>query len=104
MKPLTQPTKNQVLQGTSSSIRGRVGMGFERDAEDQALLLTALLRWGSPTAAIELLTGLPAGIASNAGNYPRGSVLGHAQKTLLAYRRACQEAETPRTVRKHLRK
>ena len=38
---------------------------------------------------IELLTGLPAGIADEMGNYPRGSVLGHVQKTLLAYRRAC---------------
>jgi len=53
---------------------------------------------------IELLTGLPAGIANDAGNYPRGSVLGHAQKTLLAYRRACQASERARTARKHLRK
>ena len=42
---------------------------------------------------IELLTGLPAGSANDAGNYPRNSVLGHAQKTLLAYRRACQASE-----------
>ena len=53
---------------------------------------------------IELLTGLPAGIANDAGNYPRGSVLGHAQKTLLAYRRSVQESERAKTVRKRLHK
>ncbi|MDH2917271.1 MAG: ATP-binding protein, partial [Gallionella sp.] len=41
---------------------------------------------------VELLTGLPAGVADEAGNYPQGSVLGHVQQTLLAYRRACQES------------
>ena len=49
---------------------------------------------------IALLTGLSAGVANATGNYPRGSVFGHAQKTLLAYRRACQESERARTVRK----
>jgi predicted ATP-dependent protease len=53
---------------------------------------------------IELLTGLPAGIANEAGNYPHGSVLGHAQRTLLAYRRACQASEHPKSGRRHLRK
>jgi len=52
---------------------------------------------------IALLTGLPAGSANEAGNYPRGSVLGHAQKTLLAYRRACQVSERAKTVRKRSR-
>ncbi|OGT01514.1 MAG: ATP-dependent protease [Gallionellales bacterium RBG_16_57_15] len=52
---------------------------------------------------LELLTGLPAGFANEAGHYPRGSVLGHAQKTLLAYRRACQASERARAGRKHLR-
>ena len=56
------------------------------------------------TEGIELLTGLPAGIANEAGNYPRGSVLGHAQKTLLAYRRACQASERSKTERKRLHK
>jgi predicted ATP-dependent protease len=54
------------------------------------------------TAGIELLTGLPAGIANATGNYPRGSVFGHAQKTLLAYRRACQETGNTRTVHRPL--
>jgi len=52
---------------------------------------------------IELLTGFPAGIANGMGNYPYDSVLGHAQKTLLAYRRACQVQEHPKEGRKHLR-
>ncbi len=39
---------------------------------------------------IELLTGYAFGVADEAGVYPPDSVLGNAQKTLLAYRRACQ--------------
>lgn len=53
---------------------------------------------------LELLTGLPAGIANDAGNYPRDSVLGHAQRTLTAYRRACQASEHTKTERKRLHK
>ncbi len=45
------------------------------------------------TEGLELLTGAPAGWANNRGIYPRGSVLAHAQKTLLAYRQACQTSE-----------
>jgi predicted ATP-dependent protease len=53
---------------------------------------------------IALLTGLPAGVADEAGSYPHGSVLGHAQKTLQAYRRACllSAHPTPKTGLKHL--
>ena len=50
---------------------------------------------------IALLAGLPAGVADEAGNYPHGSVLGHAQKTLLAYRRACQASAHPKAGLKH---
>lgn len=39
---------------------------------------------------LELLTGMPAGVADENGSYPPSTVLGHAQKTLQAYRRACQ--------------
>jgi predicted ATP-dependent protease len=39
---------------------------------------------------MELLTGYPIGTADPAGSYPLDSVLGNAQRTLLAYRRACQ--------------
>lgn len=52
---------------------------------------------------IELLTGFPLGIVNGMGHYPSDSVLGHAQKTLLAYRRACQVQEHPKEGRKHLR-
>ncbi len=52
---------------------------------------------------LELLTGLPAGIANAAGNYPSGSVLGHAQKTLQTYRRACQASWRQKNERKRLR-
>ena len=52
---------------------------------------------------LELLTGMPAGTANAAGNYPSGSVLGHAQKTLQAYRRACQASGRQKNGRKHLR-
>ncbi|MEW6562983.1 MAG: ATP-binding protein [Pseudomonadota bacterium] len=51
---------------------------------------------------LELLTGLPAGIADENGNYPPDSLLGHAQQTLLAYRRACQNTGHPKTGLKHL--
>ncbi|MCG6933743.1 MAG: AAA family ATPase [Gallionella sp.] len=39
---------------------------------------------------MELLTGYPIGTADPAGRYPLDSVLGNAQRTLIAYRRACQ--------------
>ncbi|MBI5435822.1 MAG: AAA family ATPase [Nitrosomonadales bacterium] len=52
---------------------------------------------------LELLTGLPAGTANAAGSYPSGSVLGHAQKTLQAYRRACQASGRLKKQRKRLR-
>lgn len=45
---------------------------------------------------LELLSGLPAGISSDTElheitNYPQDTVLGYAQKTLRAYRMACQQ-------------
>lgn len=54
---------------------------------------------------IELLTGRMFGIADEAGVFPSGSVLGKAQQTLLAYRRAFQisghhEPERSKPVRK----
>jgi len=54
------------------------------------------------TEGLELLTGMPAGQANASGLYPSGSVLGHAQKTLLAFRRACQALEPAKTRRKSL--
>ena len=42
------------------------------------------------SGGMELLSGCAFGVADEAGDYPPGSVLGNAQNTLLAYRRACQ--------------
>jgi predicted ATP-dependent protease len=47
---------------------------------------------------IELLTGFSSGMTRDTDNYPHDSVLGRAQKTLQAYRRACQLAEHPREL------
>jgi predicted ATP-dependent protease len=47
---------------------------------------------------IELLTGLSSGMVRDTGDYPHDSVLGRAQKTLQAYRRACQLAEHPKEL------
>ena len=51
---------------------------------------------------LELLTGVPAGTADKSGLYPQGSVLGLAQTTLLAYRRACQPLEPKMAQRPRL--
>ncbi|MGC2049163.1 MAG: ATP-binding protein [Gallionella sp.] len=53
------------------------------------------------SAGMELLTGCPFGVADEKGDYPPGSVLSHAQKTLLAYRRAYHMTEHPKSTRKH---
>ncbi len=55
-----------------------------------------------------LLAGFPFGTADETGSYPRDSVLGNAQKTLLAYRRACQisghhEPEHPKSGHRRVR-
>ncbi|WP_114968731.1 Lon protease family protein [Rhodoferax ferrireducens] len=51
-----------------------------------------------------LLTGCVSGMgAVAAGGYPHDSVLGRAQKTLQAYRRACQQADHPKAKRKNSR-
>jgi predicted ATP-dependent protease len=57
---------------------------------------------------MELLTGYPIGTADPAGSYPLDSVLGNAQRTLLAYRRACQvsghhEPEQPKSGHRRVR-
>ncbi|MBK6294418.1 MAG: AAA family ATPase [Rhodoferax sp.] len=52
---------------------------------------------------IELLTGLPSGMGAVAGDYPADSILGRVQKTLQAYRRACQAADSPKTPRRNAR-
>ena len=52
---------------------------------------------------IELLTGCPSGMTSATGEHTHDSVLGRAQKTLQAFRRACQLAEHPRVPGKSSR-
>ena len=50
-----------------------------------------------------LLTGCESGMTDAAGDYAPDSVLGRAQTTLQAYRRACQLAGRPRVARKQPR-
>ncbi|MDD5336618.1 MAG: ATP-binding protein [Rhodoferax sp.] len=53
---------------------------------------------------LELLTGCSSGMdAMTASGYAHDSVLGRAQKTLKAYRRACQAADLPKGPRKNSR-
>jgi len=93
-------------QGVLIPQRNRRHLMLERkvvEAVDQGLFHVYTAEHASE--GIELLTGLPAGVADEAGNYPHGSVLGHAQKTLLAYRRACQISAhpSPKPGLRHLR-
>ncbi len=52
---------------------------------------------------IALLTGFSSGMPMGANGYAHDSVLGHAQKTLQAYRRACQLADHPKLPHRHAR-
>ncbi|MDO8248199.1 MAG: ATP-binding protein [Rhodoferax sp.] len=52
---------------------------------------------------MELLTGCASGVGAVAGGYAHDSVLGRAQKTLQAYRHACQLADHPKARRKNSR-
>lgn len=45
---------------------------------------------------LELLTGVPSGMTDTQGPYPPDSMLGRAEQTLLAYRRACQQTRRRR--------
>ena len=91
-------------QGVLIPQRNRRHLMLERKvAEAVAQGLFHIYTAEHASEGLELLTGLPAGIANDAGNYPRDSVLGHAQRTLLAYRRACQASEHTKTERKRLR-
>lgn len=50
------------------------------------------------TEGLELLTGLSVGTIeqNKTAGYPNSTVLGHAQKTLISYRRACQMTQQPK--------
>ncbi len=52
---------------------------------------------------IELLTSVPAGRLNPTGSYPQDSVLGHAQRALRAFRRACQLQNHSRAPRRRFR-
>ena len=52
---------------------------------------------------IALLTGLPAGEQDANGDYPADSVLGHAQRTLEAFRKACDAGHGREHEHEHLR-
>jgi predicted ATP-dependent protease len=52
---------------------------------------------------MELLTGLSFGVADAAGDYESDTVLGQAQKSLQAYRRACQLSGRVKPARRPLR-
>jgi len=54
----------------------------------------------SAAEGMALLTGLPYGELEQ-GHYPSGTVLGRAQRTLLAYRRACEGPHEPPSDRGH---
>lgn len=56
------------------------------------------------TEGLELLTGLPSGIVEpeRMTGYSSDTVLGHAQKTLLMFRRACQLTQHPKTEHRRL--
>ena len=54
-------------------------------------------------AGMALLTGCASGMTEPMGIYAPDSVLGRAQKTLQAFRRACQLAEHPKVPRKNVR-
>lgn len=55
------------------------------------------------SVGIALLTGMTTGVADESGEYPHGTVLGRAQRTLQSYRRACHASENPKPSRKHAR-
>jgi predicted ATP-dependent protease len=55
------------------------------------------------SSGIELLMGAASGITDQAGDYAAQTVLGQAQLTLRAYRRACQDSQHPKAERKHTR-
>ncbi|MGA7751162.1 MAG: ATP-binding protein [Gallionella sp.] len=78
-------------QGVLIPHRNRRNLMLERkivDAVEQGLF--HIYTVDHVSAGIELLSGCPFGAADEVGGYPPGSVLGNAQSTLLAYRRACQ--------------
>lgn len=87
------------MQGVLIPHRNRRHMMLDRtvmDAVEQGVFRIYTAEHVSD--GIELLTGLSSGMVRDTGDYPHDSVLGRAQKTLQAYRRACQLAEHPKEL------
>lgn len=72
------------------------------DAVKQGLF--AIYTMEHVTQGLELLTGLPAGNIelAHAHGYSSDTVLGHAQRTLMTFRRACQLTQHPKTEHRRL--
>jgi predicted ATP-dependent protease len=96
-------------QGVLIPHRNRRHLMLERnivDAVGQGLFHIYTAEYASE--GMELLAGCPFGTADEAGSYPRDTVLGNAQISLLAYRRACQisghhEPEHPKSGHRRVR-
>lgn len=72
---------------------GRNARHLMLDAEVVAAVEQGLFHLYAVDQAIdglELLSGMPTGVANGGGNYPRASLLGCVQQTLLRYQRSCQ--------------
>jgi len=88
-------------QGVLIPQRNRRHLMLERpvvDAVEQGLF--HIYTVDHVSEGIALLTSYSSGMLLGAGGYSHDTVLGHAQKTLQAYRRACQLADHPRTARR----
>ncbi|MFZ3084659.1 Lon protease family protein [Rhodoferax ferrireducens] len=84
-------------QGVLIPQRNRRHLMLERElveAVSQGLFHIYTAEYASE--GIELLTGYSSGMPMGASGYAQDTVLGHAQKTLQGYRRACQLADHPR--------
>jgi predicted ATP-dependent protease len=84
-------------QGVLIPQRNRRHLMLERElveAVSQGLFHIYTAEYASE--GIELLTGFSSGMPMGASGYAQDTVLGHAQKTLQGYRRACQLADHPR--------
>ncbi len=91
-------------QGVLIPLRNRSHLMLDRkviEAVEQGLFHIHAVEHVNPGMAI--LMGADAGEPDAEGNYPHASVLGRAQKTLQAYRRACWASEHPKPARKHMR-
>ncbi len=91
-------------QGVLIPSRNRMHLMLDRrviDAVEQGMFHIHAVE--HVNSGMQILMGADAGEPDAEGNYPHASVLGRAQKTLQAYRRACWASEHPKPARKHVR-